>query len=216
MKIRANYSNEPTWKEINVFSKLPDELRILDEMAHNMWWVWNYEAIEMFTAIDKDLWKKTEGNPVMLLQRLSYKRISDILDDNMLMNQIKNVYVKFREYMDVTPDKNKPSVAYFSMEYGLANILKIYSGGLGVLAGDYIKEASDSNVDLCAIGFLYRYGYFSQSLSMDGQQIANYEPQHFEQLPVVQLMGSDGKPMILEIPCSNHTVYSYVWKVNVG
>lgn len=216
MKLRASYSNEPVWKEINIFSKLPDELRILDEMAHNMWWVWNYQAIEMFTAIDKDLWKKTEGNPVMFLQQLSYKRIFDTLNDDVLMGQIKNVYAKFREYMDVAPYKNKPSVAYFSMEYGLANILKIYSGGLGVLAGDYIKEASDSNVDLCAVGFLYRYGYFSQSLSMDGQQIANYEPQHFEQLPVVQIMGNDGKPMILEVPYSNHTVYSYVWKVNVG
>ncbi len=216
MKIRASYSNEPTWKEINVFSKLPQELKILDEIAHNMWWVWNYEAIDMFTAIDKDLWKKTEGNPVLLLQRLSYKRIEAIIEDEMLMAQIKGVYAKFREYMDVTPDKSKPSVAYFSMEYGLSNILKIYSGGLGVLAGDYIKEASDSNVDLCAIGFLYRYGYFTQSLAMDGQQIANYEAQYFEQLPVEQMMSSDGKPMILEVPCANHTVYSYVWKVNVG
>ncbi len=216
MKIRANHSNEPTWKEINIYSRLPQELRILDEIAHNMWWYWNYEAIDMFTAIDKDLWKKTEGNPVLLLQRLSYKRIASIIEDEMLMAQIKGVYAKFREYMDVTPDKNKPSVAYFSMEYGLANILKIYSGGLGVLAGDYIKEASDSNVDLCAIGFLYRYGYFTQSLSMDGQQIANYEAQQFGQLPVEQVMGSDGKPMILEVPCSNHIVYSYVWKVNVG
>ncbi|MDR1368662.1 MAG: alpha-glucan family phosphorylase [Dysgonamonadaceae bacterium] len=216
MKIRANYSNEPAWQEINVFSKLPQELRILDEIAHNLWWVWNYEATDMFIAIDKGLWKKTEGNPVLFLQRLSYKRIAAILEDEGLMNQVKGVYAKFREYMDVTPDKNKPSVAYFSMEYGLSNILKIYSGGLGVLAGDYIKEASDSNVDLCAVGFLYRYGYFSQSLSMDGQQIANYEAQHFEQLPVEQVLNSDGKPMILEVPCPNHTVYSYVWKVNVG
>lgn len=132
------------------------------------------------------------------------------------MTQIKNVYAKFRAYMDVTPDATKPSIAYFSMEYGLANILKIYSGGLGVLAGDYIKEASDCNIDLCAVGFLYRYGYFSQSLSMEGQQIANYEPQRFEQLPVEQIMDKDDKPLILEIPYASHTVYSYVWKVRVG
>ena len=216
MKIKANYSNEPTWKEINVYSRLPEELKILDEIAHNMWWVWNYEAIDLFTAIDKDLWRKTEGNPVLLLQRLPFKRIAAIIEDEMLMAQIKGVYAKFREYMDVTPDKNKPSVAYFSMEYGLSNILKIYSGGLGVLAGDYIKEASDSNVDLCAVGFLYRYGYFTQSLSMDGQQIANYEAQHFEQLPVEQVIGSDGKPMVLEVPYPTHTVYCNIWKVNVG
>ncbi len=216
MKIKTNYSNEPVWKEINVHSNLPKELLILSEIAHNMWWVWNYVATDMFIAVDKELWQQTEGNPVLMLQRLSYKRIEAILQDEMLMAQIKGVYARFREYMDVKPDKNKPSVAYFSMEYGLANILKIYSGGLGILAGDYIKEASDSNVDLCAVGFLYRYGYFSQSLSMEGQQIANYEPQHFDQLPVEQIMASDGKPLILEIPFSNHTVYSYIWRVNVG
>ena len=87
-------------------------------------------------------------------------------------------------YMDVKPDAKRASVAYFCMEYGLNHILKIYSGGLGILAGDYLKEASDSNVDMCAVGFLYRYGYFTQALSMDGQQIANYDTQNFDRLPI--------------------------------
>ncbi|MDR2057375.1 MAG: alpha-glucan family phosphorylase [Dysgonamonadaceae bacterium] len=216
MKFKASYANEPFWKESNVHSKMPQELKVLDEIAHNIWWNWNYEATELFKSIDKDLWNKLEGNPVLLLQRLSYRRLESITRDELLMKMINNVYAKFKTYMQEPKRTDIPSVAYFSMEYGLSNILKIYSGGLGILAGDYIKEASDINVDLTAVGFLYRYGYFSQSLSMDGQQIANYEPQYFDQLPIEQILDETGKPMILEVPYNNFLVYSHVWKVNVG
>ena len=109
----------------------------------------------------------------------------------------------------------RPSIAYFSMEYGLANCLKIYSGGLGVLAGDYLKEASDSNVRMSAVGFLYRYGYFPQTLSIDGAQEANYEAQNFNHLPLKQVMDEDGRPMVLEVPFHDRIVYSKVWCVNV-
>lgn len=126
------------------------------------------------------------------------------------------VYALFREYMDVKPDANRPSVAYFSMEYGLNHVLKIYSGGLGMLAGDYLKEASDSNVDMCAIGFLYRYGYFTQSLSMDGQQIAKYEAQNFNSLPLERQLDENGNPLVVEVPYNNYSVHAYVWRVNVG
>ena len=216
MKIRANYTNEPVWRDAHVRSKLPQELKALDEISRNMWWVWNYEAIQLFSDLNKDLWAKTEGNPVSLLQRLSFSKIEEILKNAELMERIKDVYAKYRAYIDIDPDNTKPSIAYFSMEYGLSNVLKIYSGGLGILVGDYIKEASDCNIDLCAVGFLYRFGYFTQSLSMDGQQMANYEAQVFDQLPVEQLFESDGQPMILEVPFFNHTVYSHVWRVNVG
>ena len=102
------------------------------------------------------------------------------------------------------------------MEYGLSSVLKIYSGGLGVLAGDYLKEASDSNVDLCAVGFLYRYGYFTQTLSMDGQQIANYEAQNFGQLPIERVMDANGQPLIVDVPYLDYFVHANVWRVNVG
>ncbi|WP_418444524.1 alpha-glucan family phosphorylase, partial [Barnesiella intestinihominis] len=108
------------------------------------------------------------------------------------------------------------SISYFSMEYGLSHVLKIYSGGLGILAGDYLKEASDSNIDMTAVGFLYRYGYFTQTLSMDGQQIANYEAQNFNQLPIEQLTEQDGKPMVLEVPYPGRIVYAHIWRVNIG
>jgi len=139
MKIKANYANEPVWKDINIHSKLPQELKVLDEIAHNLWWVWNYEATELFTAIDKALWLKTEGNPVALLQQLPYKKLEELSKDKEFLAQTNEVYAKFRAYKDVKPDATKPSIAYFSMEYGMTNVLKIYSGGLGVLAGDYIK-----------------------------------------------------------------------------
>lgn len=216
MKIKSNYANEPIWLEANIRSRMPKELKFLDELVHNLWWVWNYEATELFAEIDADLWNKTEGNPVLMLQSLSYKQLEAIAKDQAMMDKINKVYAKFHAYMNEPKRTDIPSVAYFSMEYGLCNILKIYSGGLGVLAGDYIKEASDINVDLTAVGFLYRYGYFTQTLSMDGQQIANYEAQRFDQLPLVQVMDETGKQLVIEVPYNGFTVYANVWAVNVG
>lgn len=152
----------------------------------------------------------------MLLQRISYTRYQEILEDKVMMKRIKDVYASFKAYMKEPQDNSIPSVSYFSMEYGLCNCLKIYSGGLGVLAGDYIKQASDSRVNMVAVGFLYRYGYFAQSLSMDGQQIANYEAQNFDQLPIEPVLGGDGQPMVLEVPFPGRIVYSHIWRVNVG
>ena len=216
MKIKANNANSPIWKDVYSHSKLPQQLEPLNEIATNLWWVWNHEGAKLFGKIDKQLWKSTEGNPVQLLQSLSHKRMEEILADKELMAEIQKVYADFKAYINVKPDKTQPSVAYFSMEYGLTNVLKIYSGGLGVLAGDYLKEASDSNIDLCAVGFLYRYGYFTQTLSMDGQQIANYEPQNFNALPLTQVLQSNGEPMVLEVPYPGRTVYVHIWKVSVG
>lgn len=216
MKIKANNANSPIWQDVYSHSMLPEALQPLHEIATNLWWVWNHEGAKLFGKLDKDLWVSTEGNPVLLLQSLSYKRIEEIQADKVLMAEIQEVYANFRKYIDKKPDATKPSVAYFSMEYGLTNILKIYSGGLGVLAGDYLKEASDSNIDLTAVGFLYRYGYFTQTLSMDGQQIANYEAQNFNTLPLTQVMQSNGEPMVLEVPYPGRTVYAHIWKVSVG
>ncbi len=216
MKIKADYSNQPLWKEVNVKSSLPKELASLDELAHNMWWAWNYEARNMWKSLDKDLYEEVGHNPVLLLERLSYERKQAIVKDKVIMKKVKDVYKKFRDYMDEKPNTKRPSVAYFSMEYGINQVLKIYSGGLGMLAGDYLKEASDSNVDMCAVGFLYRFGYFKQSLSMDGQQIANYEAQNFNTLPLERQLDKDGNPLVVSVPYVNYQVHAYVWRVNVG
>ena len=216
MKIKADYANEPQWKEISVKSRLPEQLQCLDELAHNMWWAWNYEARNLWRSLDEDLYEEVGHNPVLLLERLSYERKEVLEKDEEIMDRVKSVYAKFRKYMDVKPDSKRPSVAYFSMEYGLNQVLKIYSGGLGMLAGDYLKEASDSNVNMCAIGFLYRFGYFKQSLSMDGQQIANYEAQNFNSLPIEKQLDAEGNQLVVDVPYMNYQVHAYVWRVNVG
>ena len=199
-----------------VKSRVPAELEKLSELARNIWWAWNYEATELFRDLDPTLWKEAGQNPVLLLERMSYEKLEALSKDKVILKRMNDVYAKFRDYMDVTPDNKRPSVAYFSMEYGLNHVLKIYSGGLGVLAGDYLKEASDSNVDLCAVGFLYRYGYFTQTLSMDGQQIANYEAQNFGQLPIDRVTDADGKPLVVDVPYMDYYVHANVWRVNVG
>ena len=216
MKIKADYTNAPQWKEVTVKSTLPAELKCLDEIAHNMWWAWNYEARDMWKSLDKDLYEEVGHNPVMLLDRLSYERKEAIVKDKAIMERVKAVYKKFREYMDVAPDANRPSVAYFCMEYGINQVVKIYSGGLGMLAGDYMKEASDSNVNMCGVGFLYRYGYFKQTLSMDGQQIAQYDAQNFNSLPVERVLDENGQPLVVDVPYMNYQVHAYVWVMNVG
>ncbi len=216
MKLQVSNTNAPAWRTITVSAEIPKELKPLEEMSKNLWWVWNSAGKRLFRDIDHDLWRQVGENPVMLLQQLSYERYQEILSDSAMLERIKEVYAMFKDYMKQPMDKKLPSVAYFSMEYGLCNCLKIYSGGLGVLAGDYIKQASDSRIDMTAVGFLYKYGYFSQSLSIDGQQIANYESQNFDQLPIEPVLGEDGQPMILEVPYPGRIVYSHVWRVNVG
>lgn len=216
MKFQVSNTNAPAWRDLTIKSDLPSKLKHLETLAKNLWWVWNSDAKLLFRDLNPDLWRSTGENPVMLLQQLSSERLDEMIADADLMARIEQVYGKFKEYMAKPMRKDIPSVSYFSMEYGLCNALKIYSGGLGVLAGDYIKEASDSCVPMTAVGFLYRFGYFTQSLSVDGQQIANYEPQNFNQLPIEQVMEENGRPMILEVPYPGRTIYSHVWRVNVG
>ncbi len=216
MKLQVSNTNAPTWRDITIHAHLPEKLKNLETMAKNLWWVWNSSGKNLFRDLDHDLWRATGENPVMLLHQLSSNRIDEILASKEWMERIDGVYEEFKAYMSEPMRKDVPSVSYFSMEYGLCSCLKIYSGGLGVLAGDYIKEASDSRVDMTAVGFLYRYGYFSQSLSVDGQQVANYEPQNFNELPIEQVLDADGQPMILEVPYPGRIIYSHIWRVNVG
>ena len=216
MVIKVSNTNQPNWTEVKVNANLPENLHKLQEIAYNLWWVWNSEAKNLFRYIDSEAWKKAQSNPIVLLNILSYDRLLELSKDKKFMKQLDAIYADFRAYMDEPKDANKPSVAYYSMEYGLTHVLKIYSGGLGVLAGDYLKEASDCNVDMTAIGFLYRYGYFTQTLSPEGQQIAKYEAQNFSNLPITQVKEADGTPMVIEVPYPERTVKAYLWKVAVG
>ena len=217
MENRKNFSPsaEPQWKSIVVKSRLPKELSCLHEITRNLWWCWNYEAIELFESIDLDLWEEVEKNPIRLLEKVSYARLSELAGNANFVAKLNGIYSKFKTYLE-QPFEYKPSIAYFSMEYGLSNILKIYSGGLGILAGDYIKEASDSRVNLVAIGLLYRYGYFKQALSMYGEQQAIYEAQEFESLPIEEVRDAHGEPLFIPINFPGRQVQLKVWKVSVG
>lgn len=216
MRIQASNANIPNWKDISVSSYIPEALKPLDEIAHNLWWSWSSEARDLYRDLDPDLWKEVCQNPVLLLSRMNYEKLEELAKDKKVLDRVNKLYTNFRNYMDVKPNAKRPSVAYLCMEYGLSHVLKIYSGGLGILAGDYLKEASDSNVDMCAVGFLYRYGYFTQTLSMDGQQVAKYEAQNFGNLPIVRETDENGQPIVVDVPYINYTVHAYVWRVNVG
>jgi len=216
MDVKVNQVNDPNWIEFTVKTSLPKNLERLHEMSKNLWWVWNVSAKSLFRSIDSQLWSQCRHNPVMMLEIVKVDRFVELSSNEKFLKQLDDVYTEFRAYVDTKPSTEIPSVAYFSMEYGLTDHLKIYSGGLGVLAGDYLKEASDHNVDMTAIGFLYRYGYFTQTLSMEGQQIAKYEAQNFNLLPIVQVKDANDQPVIIEVPYPDRMVYAYVWKVAVG
>ena len=216
MKIKVNNVNDPNLKEINVKSNLPASLSKLEEIAQNIWWTWDSNAKNLFRQIDAEAWIEAASNPVLLLNILNYDKLVALGQDKEFIKKVDTVYDDFKAYLNVEKNIKNPSLAYFSMEYGLTEVLKIYSGGLGVLAGDYLKEASDCNIDMAAIGFLYRYGYFTQSLSVDGQQVAVYEAQNFNNLPITQLKDENDQPLVIEVPYPGRTVYAYLWKVSVG
>ncbi|MBN2165689.1 MAG: alpha-glucan family phosphorylase [Marinilabiliaceae bacterium] len=215
IKVHAETSNMPIWKRIVVKSKLPDRIKTLHDLSRNLWWCWNYRASELFEMIDDDLWHSTNKNPIQLIDKVSYDRLSQLANDNGFTEKLDSVYNEFKNYL-AQPYSTKQSIAYFSMEYGLNTNLKIYSGGLGILAGDYLKEVSDCRVNMVAVGLLYKFGYFRQALSLNGDQMANYEPQELSQLPIEEVRAKNGEPALIEIDLPGRNVYAKVWKVSVG
>lgn len=216
MKLRTSNANEANWRDFSVKLRVPEKLERLEELANNLWWVWNHEAEVLFRDINPEAWFASAKNPLVMFEKTNYERFEELAADADFIKRLNSVYKNFRNYMDVAPRTDVPSVSYFSMEYGLTHILKIYSGGLGVLAGDYLKEASDCNVNMTAVGFLYQYGYFTQSLSLDGQQLAVYEPQQFGTLPISQVKNENGSPLTIAVPYPERTIFAHVWRVAVG
>jgi len=206
----------PVWKKIVVESSLSESLRPLRDLSKNLWWVWNNEARELFQYIDGEIWEECAHNPVVLLEEVSYNRFKELETDEVFMSKMHHVNQKFHQYLDERKELNGPQIAYFSMEYGLHDSLKIFSGGLGILAGDYLKEASDAKVNLIAVGLLYRYGYFKQVLNLHGEQMASYEAQHFSKIPVQPALDKDGNWIQIEIEFPGRTLYAQVWQANIG
>jgi glycogen phosphorylase/synthase len=206
----------PVWKDIYVQSDVPDKLACLKELANNLWWSWNTDAESLFRGMDPSLWDQVSHNPKLLLEKIDYKRLLVLEDDDVFVSEVKNVYESFRAYLVRPVDKTKPSVAYFSMEFGIHPCLKIYSGGLGILAGDYLKEASDSNLNITGIGLLYRYGYFKQKLGSRGEQLSIYEAEEFSRLPISHVKDSNGNNLVVSLAWPGRTVKIRVWEAMVG
>lgn len=209
-------SNSPEWRSFIVNKHLPDRLKTLDTLSKNLWWCWNQEALDLFKMADPDLWAKCGFNPIALLDSISLKHYKILSENKEFTDKLDKVYADFTEYMSMPKDDNTPNISYFCMEYGLDTSLKIYSGGLGILAGDYLKEASDMNVNMTAVGFLYKYGYFTQKLSGRGEQEAYYEPQDFSKTPAIPCMDGDGNWVTVSVAFPGRNVYARVWRVEVG
>jgi glycogen phosphorylase/synthase len=209
-------SNKPIWKNIIVEAHLPEKFKGLDELSRNLWWSWNNDAIDLFETIAPELWVETGHNPIMMLKVVPYERFAELEQDDSFMLNLNSVLNKFGKYLAEGLRTQGPKIAYFSMEYGISDVLKIYSGGLGILAGDYLKEASDSRIDMVGIGLLYKYGYFTQQLSVHGEQLVNYEAQVFSNLPILPVKDENGELITIQIAFPGRTIYARIWKVNVG
>jgi len=207
---------QPHWKKFVVESHLPEKLNPLRELSRNLWWVWNQCARDLFQSIDSQLWEETEHNPILLLENVSFHRLKELEEDQAFIAELQLVYGKLETYLNNRKNLDKPKVAYFSMEYGLHDSLKIFSGGLGILAGDYLKEASDSKVNLVGVGLLYRYGYFKQTINMHGEQINNYVAEHFSKIPVQPTYDQEGNWVEIEVEFPGRNLKARVWEANVG
>jgi phosphorylase/glycogen(starch) synthase len=206
----------PVWKDIYVQSDVPDKLAILKELASNLWWSWNSEAESLIRRMDPSLWDEVHYNPKLLLEKIDYKRLLVLEDDEEFVADLETVYSAFKKYISRPDDKGKPSVGYFSMEFGIHPCLKTYSGGLGILAGDYLKEASDSNANLIGVGLLYRFGYFKQKLGPRGEQLTVYEAEEFSRIPIHPVKDADGKHLTVNIVWPGRSVKIRVWEAKVG
>ena len=213
-----NYSENltPSWKSVMVTRHLPEQLAGLEMLCRNLWWCWNDDAKALFKSIDAELWHKSGHNPMEILDKVSLKRYNELAKDEDFLARMNRVINEFYTYMEKKNERTEPSVAYFCMEYGLDTSLKIYSGGLGILAGDYLKETSDMNVNLVAIGLLYRYGYFTQRLTPQGNQVADYTAQDFLKIPAEPVIGEDGVWKSVSMKLPGRTLYARIWKVAVG
>ena len=207
----------------HVIPDLPDRLAPLWKLAHNLWWCWNQEAIRTWTKIDPDAWTRSGRNPLRLLSFLDQEQLDRLADDDELGNQIEGILEQFHRYRDAPTwfqerhgDETDVQIAYFSLEFGLTESLPIYSGGMGVLAGDYLKAASDLGLPMIGVGLLYRQGYFKQSLNPDGWQLELYPENDFDQLPVNQVQDSAGDPLVIEVSLPHGGVSAQIWSVEVG
>jgi glycogen phosphorylase len=206
-----------------VVPSLPEELAALHRIAYNLWWTWEPDAIQLFKRLDPELWKETRHNPVEVIGILQQTTLESLITDDGFMSHLAQVDEKLSEYLSARTwfEKQHTSeparrIAYFSMEFGLHESLPVYSGGLGILAGDHLKSASDLGLPLVGVGLLYRQGYFRQYLNIEGWQQEFYPENDFYNLPLRLERDPAGKPLTLELDMAGRRVVVHIWRVQVG
>ena len=203
---------------------LPGRIDRLGDLAFNLWWVWNPEAQRLFKEIDDLLWEDSYHNPVAFLRDVERSRLNAVVDDPYFLDKYDRVIREFDRYMNekdtwfsqTYPALTDDQLAYFSFEFGLHESLMVYAGGLGILAGDHLKESSDLGIPLVGVGFVYTYGYFSQRISEDGWQHADNVPIDFDSLPLIRVLDADGKPLLISINLPDREVFARIYQLNVG
>ena len=205
----------------NVAPRIPASLGFLETLANNLWWCWNIEATSLFRRVDPVLWKQIGCNPLELLSSISQERLEELADDASYIRQLEDVAEQFHhEVLESTqriPDQGeRPCIAYFSLEYGLNENVRLYSGGLGILAGDHLKSASDLDLPLVAVGLMYEEGYFEQHLDDNGRQQEAYPKNDLHRMPVARATDKDGNPIMVTVPLPEGTLHATVWQINVG
>ncbi len=209
-------TDNPKWRRVEIQAFLPEVIQGLEKISDNLWWSWNTEAVSMFKYINPLLWNDSEQNPKVFLEKISNKRFAEITEDKYFIDKYNKVLTEFNNYIEKGKNQNLPRIAYFSMEFGFHDSIKIFSGGLGILAGDYLKESSDSNINMVGVGLLYRKGYFKQILSPDGQQLAADNLQDFSKMPLKKVVDENGNWLTVSILFPGRTVFVRVWQAEVG
>ncbi|OFZ53753.1 MAG: hypothetical protein A2428_14695 [Bdellovibrionales bacterium RIFOXYC1_FULL_54_43] len=201
-------------RRFTVQNKLPSILEKMRTLVReNLWWSWNPELCELLSELDPELWELTGKNPLVFIDRVRPEMLEHVAKSRTYAERAELALSRFTHYMS---SKKEPEVAYFCMEYGLSHILKLYSGGLGILAGDHLKTASDMGIPLCALGLAYRFGYFRQRINADGAQESHYETNDFKSLPMSPVNDSKGARILFSISTPTGPVWMQAWKVAVG
>ena len=200
----------------NVAPRIPGNIAFLEKLANNIWWCWHPRAIELFMRVDSNLWREVGGNAKTFLRRVPEKRLAEMAEDSNYLKLLETVRQEFDAQIGAAVPPEKRTVAYFSLEYGIHESIPIFSGGLGVLAGDHLKAASDMKLPLVAVGLLYRQGYFRQVLDRNGFQTEHYPVSEIHELPLVRGCTPDGKPVTISMKLADRTIYAAVWVLWVG
>jgi glycogen phosphorylase len=208
-------------KLFNVAPSMPAKLAFLELLSRNLWWCWNFGAIELFRRINPQLWKEAGSNPLEFLNRVPQKRFEDLASDEGFLSHLSEVKERFETELLCTTDGQlvclQPQcIAYFSLEYGIHESIRLYSGGLGVLAGDHLKAASDLNIPLVAVGLMYRQGFFQQYLNNDGWQQESYPENEIHLLPLKKAFDTAGHPVQVTLPLPEGQLKAVVWQLDVG